>query len=161
MFSKYFHILITESRTEYRQQTECRHRNFSCRHLVQKRTECRQRTECRHKYDSNLIIDCKAPHTATRGFRVRRFKVHEDAVRASVSVQFLHQVGVDSLCLPREKSISTGNPPAVLQQSVHSEELDEEEVGRCLESAIDDKVGGGGEGFKGVFSSKDEGASAE
>ena len=154
MFSKYVCILLTESRTEYRQRTECRHRYFSCRHLVQKRTECRQRTECRHKYDSNLIIDCKAPHTATRGFRVRRFKVREDAV----SVQFLQQVGVESLCLPREKAISTGNPPAVLQQSVHSEELGEEEVGRCLEGAIDDKVGGGGEGFKGVFSSKDEGA---
>ena len=78
----------------------------------------------------------------------------------SMSVKFLKQVGVESLCLPSKKSISTGNPPAVIQQSVHSEELGEE-VGRCLEGAIDDKVGGAGEGFKGVFSSKDAGGSAE
>ena len=39
-----------------------------------------------------------------------------------------------------------------------SEELGEE-VRRCLEGAINDIVEGAGEGFKGVFNSKEEGSS--
>ena len=44
--------------------------------------------------------------------------VREDAVRVggSVGVKFFQQVGVESLCIPREKPISAGNPPAVRAQ---------------------------------------------
>ena len=40
---------------------------------------------------------------------------------------------------------------------MHSEGLGDE-VGQCLEGAVDDEVGGAVEGFKGVFCSKEEGS---